>query len=138
MNPPIYQNHTKVYIFNKEEEARQQTYKSQTPTGLQRLDDDQPLQSADDYLSPISPLERVLSKRWNGDFPRSGNPSFHRTKRGCLVQEGNCFSTTERTQPRAKQKTLAVAKEGAMKYTPALLTAWLDKIRYLCGSNCRT
>ena len=52
MNPPIYQNHTKVYIFNKEEEARQQTYKSHTPTGLQRLDDDLPLQRADDYLSP--------------------------------------------------------------------------------------
>lgn len=86
----------------------------------------------------IPPLERVLSKRWNDDFPQSGNPSFHRTKRGCPVQEGNYFSTTERTQPRAKQKTLAVAKEGAMKYTPALLTTWLDKIRYLCGSNCRT
>ena len=53
MNLPIYQNHTKVYIFNKEEEeARQQTYKSQTPTGIQRLDDDLPLQRADDYLSP--------------------------------------------------------------------------------------
>ena len=65
--------------------------------------------------SLISALERVLSKRWNSDFPQSGNPSFHRTKRGYPVQEGNYFSTTERTQPRAKQKTLAVAKEGAMK-----------------------
>ena len=87
---------------------------------------------------PISPLERVLSQRWNDDFPQSENPSFHRTKRGYPVQGGNYFSTTERTQPRAKQKTLAVAKEGARKYTPALLTTWLDKIRYLCGSNCRT
>lgn len=134
---PIYLSHTKVYIFDeKKHDSRHINSEHQHP--LRGLTMIYPSRAQTITYPLISPLERVLSKRWNGDFPRSGKPSFHRTKRGCPVQEGNYFSTTERTQPRATQKTLAVAKEGAMKYTPTLLTTWLDKIRYLCGSNCRT